>query len=872
MRPAVVGAVAVGVIGAVVALVGSSAQVRLAEDIGGKARGAYDILVRPAAQGGVSTTQGLVEPNFLSFSGSGGISLSQLAAVRAVEGVQVAAPISVVGQVTSGVKNPVVSLPPSKVSRIYRFTVTQHVSDGVSSRLVSTQSFESLLARSGDRDSTSTGPDSYVGWDASTGWFLVGFPLPPVSSSVVAVDPVAEEALVGHPVTALTELAGLRDRTSGSFNGQTIREAVDAAIKDKKLSPNASLTSAAVASHVPGSVVPVIVTDADPSSGTVEITADVLAEGKVVDAALAHSDAPKVLAAWPDSSPPVKVMKQTIPADLRPLGAGNIVFTLDGATNEGTAGGGLTQADGLLLDRPTYRSVESAGRELHLEIAPTGLVPMTGPQVELRPPPGSGLDQVKVTGSEQAYRKTATIQLAGQTSYFPIAGFTASDLVPSAPDEGRVSLGAYDVPPITIASSTVAAAGTTMLPTLNPAGLVVRQPVAIADLRDAELLRGPTPIDAIRVRVAGIDRVDEAATRRVENVASRIADLGLDVDVVIGSSPQDVSIDVPDYVVGPGDATADLGTVTQRWTTMGAATTVTRGLTGTTRSLATLAALAALIATLAAHLLEASSARRDAAILRVTGWSRGAIRRRFLTAPLIAATAALGLIGAAWLAGARDPAVGTIGLTLGLLSPCATLIGAFTINVEDPIGGSRAGETSARTPRLPVSSISSLARRMAFSTPARSGALAGLLAVTSAAGGLAVVTYLARADAAGPTVLGTTLTYTLTGVHLTLAALVFVTGIGFALWLWHYAIAHGKPGSASLVASGWASTDLRRLWQTLLAWIALPATILGAGIAALLSALTETPQAGTAAAVTLATGLILSLGMAISAKAEGARS
>jgi hypothetical protein len=868
MRPAVVGAVAVGVIGAVVALIGSSAQVRLAEDIGGKARGAYDILVRPAAQGGISTTHGLVEPNFLSFSGSGGISLAQLAAVRAVDGVDIAAPISVVGQVTSGLKTPVVSLPPTRVSRIYRFTVTQHVSDGVNNRLVATQSFESLLSGSVGVYSTSTAPGSGVAGDASSGWFLPGFPLPPVSASVVAVDPVAEEALVGHPVTALTELAGLRDRTSGSFTGQTIQDALRAAIKDKKLSPNASLGSASVPLHAPDPVVPVVVTDADPSSGTVEITADVLAEGKSIDAALAKDDAASVLAAWPDSGQPLRVMKQTIPADLRPFGAGNIGFKLDGATDEGNAGGGVNQADGLLLDRPTYRSVDSAGHGLHLQVVPTGLVPMTGPAVELRAQPGSGFDQVKVAGSEQAYRRTVTIQSTGRINYLPIASFTASDLVPSAPDEGRVSLGAYDVPPMTVASSTVAKPGTTILPTLNPAGLVVRPPVAIADLRDAELLRGPTPIDAIRVRVAGIDTVDEAATRRVETVAARIADLGLDVDVVIGSSPQDVSIDVSDYVVGPGDATADLGTLTQRWTTMGAATTVTRGLTGTTQSLATLAALAALVATLAAQLLEASSARRDAAILRVTGWSRVAIRRRFLTAPLLAAAAALGLISIAWLAGARDPMVGVIGLSLGLLSPCAALISAFTINVDDPVGGSRAGESSARTPRLPVGSISSLARRMAFSTPARTSALMALLAVTSAAGGLAVVTYLGRSDAAGPTVLGTTLTYTLTGVHLALAALVFVVGIGFALWLWHYVVADGRPGSASLMASGWASTDLRRLWRSLLAWMALPATVLGAGIAATLSALTETPQAGTASAVAVATGLILSLGMAVSIKTE----
>jgi hypothetical protein len=161
----------------------------------------------------------------------------------------------------------------------------------------------------------------------------------------MAVDPAAEAALVGHPVTALMELQALRDRSAGTFNGQTIQEAVSAAIKDKKLSPNPSLESTSVPRGA-GSVVPVIVTDADPSSGSVEITAEVLAEGKAVNAALAHGDATSVLSTWKDASRPLRVMKEKIPADLRPLGAGQIVFKLDGATDEGTPEGILIQADG----------------------------------------------------------------------------------------------------------------------------------------------------------------------------------------------------------------------------------------------------------------------------------------------------------------------------------------------------------------------------------------------------------------------------------------------------------------------------------------------------------------------------------------------
>src|SRR5579864_4137853 len=59
----------------------------------------YDLLVRPAgSQTPLETSEGLVRPNFLS-SGSGGITMQQLAAIRQIPGVDVAAPIAILGYV-----------------------------------------------------------------------------------------------------------------------------------------------------------------------------------------------------------------------------------------------------------------------------------------------------------------------------------------------------------------------------------------------------------------------------------------------------------------------------------------------------------------------------------------------------------------------------------------------------------------------------------------------------------------------------------------------------------------------------------------------------------------------------------------------------
>ena len=59
----------------------------------------YDLLVRPPGSAApLENSEGLVRPNFLS-SGAGGITLQQLAAIRQIPGVELAAPIAIPGYV-----------------------------------------------------------------------------------------------------------------------------------------------------------------------------------------------------------------------------------------------------------------------------------------------------------------------------------------------------------------------------------------------------------------------------------------------------------------------------------------------------------------------------------------------------------------------------------------------------------------------------------------------------------------------------------------------------------------------------------------------------------------------------------------------------
>ncbi len=89
-------------------------EVRLTQAVNRNWRGAYDILVTPRshdATAGAATTSGLIEPDFLSYGGHGGIGFSDLAAIRRISGVSLAAPVSTVGYVVADSQAPTVLVP-----------------------------------------------------------------------------------------------------------------------------------------------------------------------------------------------------------------------------------------------------------------------------------------------------------------------------------------------------------------------------------------------------------------------------------------------------------------------------------------------------------------------------------------------------------------------------------------------------------------------------------------------------------------------------------------------------------------------------------------------------------------------------------------
>jgi len=118
-------------------------------------------------------------------------------------------------------------------------------------------------------------------------------------------------------------------------------------------------------------------------------------------------------------------------------------------------------------------------------------------------------------------------------------------------DVNRVPLEIYLPPVVTLRYDENGQAVTprVMQPTLDPRGYVLSPPLLLTTLEAARLITNDdcaSCISAIRVRVSDIERLTPATQRKIETIASEITRLtGLDVDIMVGSSPTRVLVHIP---------------------------------------------------------------------------------------------------------------------------------------------------------------------------------------------------------------------------------------------------------------------------------------------------------------------------------------
>lgn len=146
-RPRLVAVALLALVSLAAAGISATAAERLQSVLDENWRGAYDILV--TAEGNDADLAGLLAPNTLS-SGAETLTLEDLALIRSVAGIEVAAPIGEVIVPGLSMNSPIITLPKGAagangVPQSFRVTLTFWTNDGLGKRFVSQETFDVVI-------------------------------------------------------------------------------------------------------------------------------------------------------------------------------------------------------------------------------------------------------------------------------------------------------------------------------------------------------------------------------------------------------------------------------------------------------------------------------------------------------------------------------------------------------------------------------------------------------------------------------------------------------------------------------------------------------------------------------------------------------
>jgi putative ABC transport system permease protein len=722
-----------------------TAQLRTVGTVSANYRPAYDILVRPR---GARTTQenktGTVQPDFLAGI-YGGITMAQYHQIQQVPGVQVAAPIAMVGY-TQLQANVFVPVPAAALAgsgrQLYRISTTW-VSGNGASHVAQPPSYVYVTPRpvtppNGNPVTDGTGPGCMLGngnpWPPGTNpfgtaaqsytrcWSRVnqydypGIPHPEagyyvrwtIPVLIAAIDPDAE-----------AELDGLNKAVvSGSY----LKE--NAGVKAGVQLPVLASSASGMNEYALTALQQLTAPSAMPDMNAAWASAQASAPGRTV--ANVRTTAQQAYSA---------VLKGLAPInEYRPATGGSFTGTpVNGYWSIGpvdyqrTAAGALTPRQEVNPPSVWYTgnavpvAMDDEDSQYRKVTAHT-----TKAAAQNEPPSGFAQALIKVTG------------------VFDPARIRAFDPL------SRVPLGAYQ--PVVAAPATGASRralhGGDLLPSQNMGGLV-SQPVnlitalsALPELEDSQVYAGvpaADPVSVIRVKVAGVTGPDTLSRARINAVAQQIEQrTGLDVDIVAGSSPSPVTIGLPAGTFGQPSLT-----LSENWVKKGVAVAILRAVDKTSVVLFTLILVVCVLFVGNAATAAVRGRRRELGVLAALGW-----RRSRLFATILGELAGIGLAAGLLAAVIAVPLSAGLGLHASpgralLAVPVAIAVAVAGGVAPAALAGRADPVSSVRPPVLAVHrahqprGITSLALLNVARTPGRT-----LIGVVSLAVGIAALTLL----------------------------------------------------------------------------------------------------------------------------------
>ncbi|HEX8092882.1 FtsX-like permease family protein [Jatrophihabitans sp.] len=612
----------------------------------------YDILVRPAgSRTGLETSQGLVRANFLSGQ-FGGITLAQWHQIEDLAGVQVAAPVAMVGYVLQSVTIPI------------------DITDQLSS--ADQQLFTASVRRRSARG-------------------LSEFSQPAISYSFVsatAVSQVGKLGSPGGPGFAVAQRDGsmrlvcpIRPRATGS--PFAVRSQRNGTCWSRVNGPDGAGFTTLPRGHV-GILVqwtfPFLLAAVDPGEE---------AELAGLDRAVSHGSylpqrgsapgrdrhsVPVLMAdhAGFDDQDEVSVQRLSAAATAE-FGSGLTPDRLD-ALLDTEHGPVVTRAS--ITAEAAYQHLLTESLRTHSDPVvdsywTSGLVSYdTEPDGTLRPRPVDNpasiwtapLDErgyvaAAPDAADTAFRRLDKHELLTMSTFSDGAGPRLATI--GTFDESRLDQGSgqslpggYRTEPLLPAdpASTALLRGQPLLPDLNIAGYLLPAPTMLTSLDAASVFTDSSvfdnvsdaaPISAVKVRVAGVHGTDAVSRERVRLVAEAVAaTTGLDVDVTVGSSPITRRVVLP-----AGSAGRPELQLAERWQRKGVIVAVVRVVDRKSLLLFVLVLVVCGVFIANATAAAARSPRTELSTLSCLGWTRGQLMR-LLLGEMAVIGAAAGVAGA----------------------------------------------------------------------------------------------------------------------------------------------------------------------------------------------------------------------------------
>ncbi|GLY93768.1 FtsX-like permease family protein [Actinoplanes sp. NBRC 103695] len=610
----------------------TTSQVRTVGTVEAGYRAAYDVLVRPAgARGGAEDERGLVRPNYLT-GVYGGITTAQLDLVRRLPGVAVTAPIAMLGYTYVPIEQKVDltgAIDPSRRTQIFALTPTWTTDRGLT--VIADAPHYVYVTRNRiypEKDIVGVQPPGPVYGDGTR---LPKRPLPLCYSTVLEVHPDGRKV----PMCADGLVPGEDGTTPAERSELTFRQASSplvVTLRSRVMVPAAAVDPSAEAALVGLDRALVSGRYLRPDEQPVPRPPNT----RIADQDLGHLGVPVMVAdrSFVDQQVRVSVRRlgpaaatvlpgkeitESLPALGRaggdPVDTGVTVSPAAAPLGDGADLGLLYQPgapsyDGRLRPRPVTGNAKGWRVDLDGGGQGTDLPPAVALDTGFRPlsPPRAPLltldryPRADITGEfdPERLREFSPLSAVPMETYRP-AG------VPGADDRTRGLL--HDRP---------------LLPTGSPVGYLSAPPLILTNLAAVGALHLPpaqqaAPISAIRLRVAGVTGMDPLSQERVRQVAHDVAvTTGLDVDIMIGSSPAPQTVELP-----AGGYGRPALTLAEPWSRKGVAVAIVRAADRKGVLLSGLVLVVCVLFLGNAVAAAVRDRRRELAVLACLGWPAG---------------------------------------------------------------------------------------------------------------------------------------------------------------------------------------------------------------------------------------------------------